>query len=157
MAGSEWICLCPDSTPHSFAASEFCSAFLTGPKTSAGAKCTIPWPASLFTSSRKFFSRLPNKTNALGTDTKIASVSVCQNVLAPVVLSVARVPVGRDERKSKDPEEAFLTILLQGVLLRLCSSQSCFVPYLRVAAAPAVILQLPFSETYELMPRSSTR
>jgi len=114
--------------------------------------------ASIFiTSSRKFFSRLPNKTNALGTDTKIASVSVCQNVLAPVVLSVARVPVGRDERKSKDPEEAFLTILLQGVLLRLCFSQSCFVPYLRVAAAPAVILQLPFSETYELMPRSSTR
>lgn len=36
----------------------------------------------------------------------------------PVILSAARVPAGRDERKSKDPEDVSSAIRLQGVLLK---------------------------------------
>jgi hypothetical protein len=35
----------------------------------------------------------------------------------PVFLSAVRVPASRDERKSKDPEQASLAMRFQGVLL----------------------------------------
>jgi hypothetical protein len=39
-------------------------------------------------------------------------------------LSAAPVPAGRDERKSKDPEDVSSAIQLQGVLLKAASSTS---------------------------------
>jgi hypothetical protein len=39
----------------------------------------------------------------------------------PVFLSAARIPVSRDERKSKDPEDVSLAMHLQGVLLKTSS------------------------------------
>jgi len=45
-----------------------------------------------------------------------SGIVICQNAPYPVVLSAVRVPASWDERKSKDSEDVFPAMPIQGVL-----------------------------------------